>query len=99
MVHAQVAAPAESDIRSGYAHVAVDEALARIESADAGRPSERVTILGSGAAGVLAPLELQGLGPEVAVLEGSGHIDGGIPTRAEGTSAPALSARGPPIDP
>ena len=58
----------------------IDEQLLRIHQIDRGRPRKRVVILGAGVAGLVAAYELQKLGHQVEVLEGSGRVGGRVRT-------------------
>lgn len=61
--------------------VSVQEALERINQADAGRPRRRFLILGAGMAGLAAAYELHRRGHQVEILEGSPRAGGRVDTR------------------
>jgi monoamine oxidase len=65
----------------------VEQQLARIAAADAGKPRKKITILGSGMAGLVAAFELKNLGHQVKILEGSNRVGGRVHTHrfADGT--------------
>ena len=59
----------------------VTDTLARIKSADTGRPRKTVAVLGAGMAGLVAAYELNKLGHKAIVFEGSARVGGRAWTR------------------
>ncbi len=68
------------DSQPTYPHVPVREMLERVRRNDAGHGRKRIVVLGAGIAGLAAAHELERLGHQVTVLEGSGRVGGRILT-------------------